>query len=77
MSVIAAEETFLFVGNADVDSVSARSVWKIMSGACPVTGSPGNVLIAVDRMASATSEGSMLCREGMVDIFFAGSKPGF
>jgi len=64
MSAIAAEESFLFAGYADVDSVSARGVWKKMSGACPATGSPGSVRIAADRMALATSEGGMLCYEG-------------
>ncbi len=68
MSVIAAEENFLFVGTADVDSVFARSVWKKMSGVCPVTGSPGNVRIAAVRMASATSEGAMLCYEGKLNF---------
>ena len=68
MSVFAAEEIFLFVGYADVDSVSARRVWRKMSGACPATASPGNVRIAVDRMASATSEGAMLCYGGKVNF---------
>ena len=68
MSVIAAETNFHFVGNVDVDSVSARSVWKKMSGACHVTGLPGNVRIAAVKMASATSEGTMLCCEGKVNF---------
>ena len=46
--VSAAIKISLSAGNADADLPSARSVWKRMSGACPVTGSHGNVLIAAE-----------------------------
>jgi hypothetical protein len=40
-----------------VDSVSARTVWQKIYGACPAMPSPGNARTVEGRMDSATSEG--------------------
>jgi hypothetical protein len=55
--VIAAVKNFPSAGTAGVDSVSARTVWRKISGACPAMPSPGNARTVEGRMASATNEG--------------------
>ena len=50
-----------FAGSAGADSVFARTVWKLIYGACPAMLSPGNARTVEGRMDSATSEGPTLC----------------
>ena len=50
---------FPSAGNVDVDSVSAKNVWRKIFGACPAMALPGNVRIVAGKMASVTSEDSM------------------
>ena len=45
-------------GSAGADSVFARTVWKIIYGACPAMRSPGNARTVEGRMDSATNEGT-------------------
>jgi len=47
-----------FAGSAGADSVFARTVWKLIYGACPAMLSPGNARTVEGKMDSATSEGS-------------------
>jgi len=58
MFAIAAAGNCSSAGSAGVDSVSARSVWKKIYGACPAMPLPGNARTVEGRMDSATSEGS-------------------
>ena len=46
----------LFAGNAGVDSVSVRSAWKKISGACPATVLHGNALTVGDKTVSGISK---------------------
>ncbi len=52
----AAMSTRLFVGNAGVVSLSVRSAWKKMSGACPATASHGNALTVGHKTVSGISK---------------------
>jgi len=47
-------------GSAGAGSVSARTAWKKIYGACPAMPSPGSALTVAHRMDSATSEGPRL-----------------
>ena len=59
MYATAVANNFPSAGNADVDSGSAKSVWRKIFGACPAMALPGNVRIVAGRMDSVTNEGSM------------------
>jgi len=48
-------------GSAGADSIFARTVWKIIYGACPAMPSPGNARTVEGRMGSATSEVPTCC----------------
>jgi hypothetical protein len=54
--VCAAIKKSRFAGNAGVDSPSAKSAWKKMSGVCPATVLPGNALIVEDKTVSGISK---------------------
>jgi len=61
MFATAAAGSFPSAGGAGVVSVSVRTVWKKIYGACPAMPSPGNARTVEGRMDSATSEGPTLC----------------
>ncbi len=46
----------LFAGNAGADSVSAKSAWKKISGACPATVLHGNALTVGDKTVLGISK---------------------
>ncbi len=49
------------VGSAGVDSVSARTVWQKIYGACPAMPSPGNARTVAGKTGLATSEVFRCC----------------
>ncbi len=64
MFATAAAGNFPSAGTAGVDSISARTVWKKIYGACPAMPSPGNARTVEGKMDSATSKGPTLCVGG-------------
>ena len=55
--------SFLFAGSAGVASVSAKTVWTKIYGACPAMPLPGSARTVAHRMDSVTSEDSKICGE--------------
>ena len=61
MFATAAVGNFPFAGSAGADSVFARTVWKIIYGACPAMLSPGNARTVAGKTGLATSEVPTCC----------------
>jgi hypothetical protein len=67
----AAAGCFPSVGGAGVVSVSVKTVWKKIYGACPVMPSPGNARTVEGKMDLVTSESPRLCGDAEYEQIFS------